>query len=372
MEVTYARADSSQLTDDLILEQIIGTSPAIQALREDIRRFAQYSVNVLITGPTGTGKEVIARTIHKVSPRRHKPFIPVDCAAVTGTLFASQMFGHLKGAFTGATHATVGCFRAADGGTIFLDEIGEMELALQAKLLRVLQQRAVVPVGGHEEIPVDASVIAATNRDLVEEVRRGCFREDLYYRLNVVRLNPPPLAERREDIPLLVSHFLGELSLRHGSLRKEISDEALAVLVDYSWPGNVRQLQNLLERLTVSCPSDTITADDVAVHLATSVPPLRPGDRDDGTGPAKAANSDGNSSVSRVEQTVLQPGDVQSWYSLEEVQRIHIQSTLEHTFYNQSAAAELLQVDRSTLRRMMEKLGVEFRRSKRGRPRKPR
>ncbi len=226
MEIaSHWQQSSGSKVDRHVLEKVVGISPAVSSLREEISRVAPFSVSVLITGPTGTGKEVIARTIHNASPRRDKPFIPVDCAAVTGSLFASHMFGHLKGAFTGATYAALGCFRAAESGTIFLDEIGEMEPALQAKLLRVLQQSTVVPVGGHEEVPIDARIIAATNRNLAEEVERGNFREDLYYRLNVVELHSIALSERAEDIPVLATHFLEELAFRHGMGCKRLARE---------------------------------------------------------------------------------------------------------------------------------------------------
>lgn len=373
MEIASQRPpQAGPLDDNYILEQIVGISPAIRALREELRRVAPFAVNVLITGPTGTGKEVIARTIHKLSPRREKAFIPVDCAAVTGTLFASHMFGHLKGAFTGATYAALGCFRAAEGGTIFLDEIGEMELALQAKLLRVLQQNTVVPVGGHEEVPIDVRVLAATNRDLADEVRHGKFREDLYYRLNVVQLNPIPLSERTEDIRVFAAYFLEELALRHGSERKRLSADALAALTEYSWPGNVRQLQNLLERLTLLSNSDVITDEDVVGCLgAGRYRPLH----DARVFPAAIqASAESHSTNDEPETETEANGPVESdaWFSLEDLERKYIELTLRRTSYNQSAAADLLQMDRSALRRKIDRLGLSLPSMRRGRPRKPR
>jgi two-component system nitrogen regulation response regulator GlnG len=353
------------------LHRIVGESPAIMELREEIKRIAPYSVNVLVTGPTGTGKEVVARTIHQASPRSEKPFIPVDCASVTGTLFASHMFGHLKGAFTGATYTSLGCFRAAEGGTIFLDEIGEMEPALQAKLLRVLQQNTVVPVGGHEEIPVDVRVVAATNRDLAYEVQQGNFREDLYYRLNVVELHLAPLSERREDVTVLANHFLSELAIRHGTPRKQLEAGALAVLTEYSWPGNVRQLQNVLERLVLFSQSDVIM-EDAAIGC------LRSGARQhravadlseaDDIDLECESDDDAHDPTPPIEL----PDATEAWFSLDDLERKYIALTLKRTSYNQSAAAKLLQMDRSALRRRIEQLGVELPKSLRGRPRKPR
>lgn len=366
-----------------VVEKLAGVSPAIEGLREEIRRIAPYCVNVLVTGPTGTGKEVVARTIHQASPREGKPFIPVDCAAVTGPLFASHMFGHLKGAFTGATYSALGCFRAAEGGTIFLDEIGEMEPALQAKLLRVLQQNTVVPVGGHEEIPIDVRVVAATNRNLAEEVQRGNFREDLYYRLNVVELQLAPLSERKEDIPVLAEHFLGELSFRHGATRKQLDTDAVAALVEYSWPGNVRQLQNFLERLmllseaNVICEADVIqclSAGSRRRHCESTYIELSNDYKNNGE--ADVADQAHHFDDRRVHRGVEAPVDsldeTEVWFSLEDLERKYIELTLKRTSYNQSAAAKLLRMDRSALRRRIVQLGVELPELRRGRPRKPR
>ena len=230
------------------IDRIVGISAWSDQVRRSIELVAAHQSSVLIMGPSGTGKELIARAIHGCSGRSKKPFIPVDCAVTTGTLFASHMFGHVKGSFTGATSSTLGCFRAADAGTIFLDEIGEMELELQAKLLRVLQQRVVVPVGSHDELAVDVRVLAATNRDLAVEVNEGRFREDLFYRLNVVAIRTSPLRERPEDVPILAERYLTELAVRHGMPMGTLAPEAVAILQEYAWPGNVRELENVLER----------------------------------------------------------------------------------------------------------------------------
>lgn len=247
------------------LERIVGLSPWSRRIRAEIHRLARYSSSVLVTGPSGSGKELIARAIHAESPRASKPFIPIDCASITGTLFASHMFGHVQGAFTGATHTAVGGFRAADGGTIFLDEIGELELDLQAKLLRVLQERTVVPVGSYQEMPVDVRVVAATNRDLGAEVRAGNFREDLYYRINVVSLRSDPLRDRPEDIEILARYIFAKLAVRHGMPLKYLSPRALEFLTSYAWPGNVRQLENVLERAALYSEFDEVGPQDLPV-----------------------------------------------------------------------------------------------------------
>jgi len=267
-----ASADSAEA------QLLVGVSPWATAMRSQIRKIAPHACNVLITGPTGTGKELIAQAIHRHGPRCHRPFIPVDCAAVNGTLFASQMFGHVKGAFTGADHAVLGCFRAAHGGTIFLDEIGELEPEFQAKLLRVLQGRAVTPLGSHEPIPVDVRLIAATNRDLAGMVAAGQFREDLYFRLNVVALETVPLKDRAEDIPLLAEHILARLAVRNATARKQVSPSCLAWLGAHDWPGNVRELENYLERASLMLDESETRGDALNAllrdpdHVAHEVP----------------------------------------------------------------------------------------------------
>src|SRR5881628_1714325 len=242
---------------------IIGESPAIQEVLVKIEQMAPVSSTVLIEGESGTGKELVAHGIHDLSPRRGKPFIAVNCAAIPDTLLESELFGHEKGAFTGAAERRLGRFELADGGTIFLDEIGEMPATTQVKLLRVLEDRTFFRVGGTQAIKVDVRVVAATNKSLKEEVALGRFRDDLFYRLNVLYIYLPPLRERKTDIPLLVRRFVAEFAKQHGRAFRGITPEALQILVDAEWPGNIRQLRNLIESMVVLAPEGEIRASDI-------------------------------------------------------------------------------------------------------------
>src|SRR5215475_13111024 len=230
------------------LDNIIGVSSAMEKLKQTIRTVASTQSTVLIYGESGTGKELVARAVHVCSPRANEPFVSINCGAFPETLLESELFGYVKGAFTGANQNKRGLFEVADGGTIFLDEIGEMNLTIQVKLLRVLQERTIRPVGSTTEIPIDVRVIAATNRDLDKQVAENTFREDLYYRLSVIPIRVPGLRERREDIPLLVNHFLKKYAPAAGKSIERVDGSSLAGLCDYEWPGNVRQLENTVER----------------------------------------------------------------------------------------------------------------------------
>lgn len=351
------------------IQRIVGVSAWSDQVRRSIELVAAHHSSVLIMGPSGTGKELIARAIHACSPRGQRPFIPVDCAVTTGTLFASHMFGHVKGSFTGATSSTLGCFRAADGGTIFLDEIGEMELELQAKLLRVLQQRTVVPVGSHQEVAVDVRVLAATNRELSREVAEGRFREDLFYRLNVVAIQTLPLRERPEDVPVLAARYLAELAARHGMPMCSLSPAAIDVLQAYAWPGNVRELENVLERAVMFSSGDEIDPDALSGLMGT-----RPaGEPSSGAAQLAVAASHGIVSatplpgVYRVEpripsaaQATAAESDASSaWPTLADVERMHLERTLAATLQNKSLAAKMLGIDRSVLRRKLQRYGLD-------------
>ena len=243
--------------------EIVGKSHAIRALIDRIERVAPTDARVLVTGENGTGKELVARAIHRQSPRRGGPFVEVNCAAIPGELIESELFGHMKGSFTGAVADRAGKFEQANGGTLFLDEVGDMSLAAQAKVLRVLQDNVVTRIGGSKPITVDVRVLAATNKNVEEEIAAGRFREDLYYRLNVVPLWVPPLRERREDIPSLVAHFINQLSEREGMTPRVIAEDAVHRLTEYDWPGNVRELRNTIERLLILASGPRITAADI-------------------------------------------------------------------------------------------------------------
>ena len=242
--------------------QLIGKSPAMDRLRDLIKRVANATTSVLITGESGTGKEMVARALHFQSPRAEEPFVVLNCGAIPENLIESELFGHVKGAFTGATAAKEGLFRAANGGTLFLDEVGELPPPLQVKLLRVLQERQVRPVGSSAEVEVDVRVVAATNRDVESEVEAGTFREDLFYRLNVIRIEVPPLRERPEDIPVLAGYFLQKHAALQGR-RLEFSPEAMRWLAQQSYAGNVRELENMVERDVTLAPGSTVNREDL-------------------------------------------------------------------------------------------------------------
>ena len=245
-------------------DEIIGTSPAIIRLKEEIDRAAPSDSWVLILGENGTGKELVARRLHKLSKRNIQPFIEVNCAAIPGELIESELFGHEKGSFTGATERKRGKFDLASNGTLFLDEIGDMSLNTQAKILRILQEQRFERVGGSQTIQVDVRVLTATNKNLEEEIANGNFRQDLYYRLNVIPLLVPPLRERKEDIPQLIEHFLTIYAILNNGNKKIITDGAIKKLMQHDWPGNVRELKNILERLVIMTPGNTITPDNIS------------------------------------------------------------------------------------------------------------
>jgi len=343
------------------LDALVGDSDWVRQVRAVVRGVAGYQTSVLISGASGTGKELIARAIHAHSPRADKRFIPVDCASITGTLFASHMFGHVKGAFTGANHDAVGCFRAADGGTIFLDELGELELELQAKLLRVLQERVVVPVGSHDGVPVDVRIIAATNRDLRKEVSAGRFREDLYYRLNVVAIQTLPLKDRPEDVEILAEHFLAAFAA-DGMPLKRFSPAALQKLRHYSWPGNVRELENAVERAILFSAGDwiepNVLPEDAETVSAQTIP----------AAPVACEPTVVRAAPAAVLSLPPAPAADGHWPTADEVMREHIRKTLEVAAYNQSAAARLLGIDRHQLRRRISQYGLDDVPTKVGRP----
>ncbi len=259
--------EQNRLLQDELFQEIIGSSPPIQQVLDLINRVAKEESMILLEGESGTGKELVARAIHRKSPRADKPFIKLNCGALNDNLLESELFGHEKGAFTGAIRRKKGRFELADGGTLFLDEVGEISPAMQIKLLRVLQEKEFERVGGEQTISVDVRIISATNKDLKKMISQRKYREDLYYRLSVIPLKMPSLRERREDIPLLVEHFLAKLAARRSGTQKRILPEGMKLLIDYSWPGNIRELENVIERLFVISPHDDISTELIAQQL---------------------------------------------------------------------------------------------------------
>jgi two-component system nitrogen regulation response regulator NtrX len=316
---------------------MVGESPALRRLRAEIAQAAPSNGRVLIFGENGTGKELVARAIHAQSHRAAAPFVEVNCAAIPEELIESELFGHTKGAFTGALAARKGKFELADGGTLFLDEIGDMSLKTQAKVLRALQEQRIEPVGGAGGVDVDVRVIAATNKDLEAEIRCGRFREDLYFRLNVIPFQVPPLRERREDVPLLTRHFLKLLSAEHGRRPREVSSEALAVLARLQWPGNVRELRNILERLVIMTPGEVIELHHLPASLAPGPPDLAAEAKD----PTAGALEDATLLAAR-----------------EEFERRYILQRYRECGGNMSRTAEALGVERSNLYRKMKAYGL--------------
>ena len=324
------------------LDPIVGTSSWAHNVRNLISQVANHHYSVLVHGPSGTGKELIARAIHVEGSRADQPFIPVNCAAIPGSLFSSQLFGHVQGAFTGADYDTLGCFRAAERGTIFLDEVGELDLECQAKLLRVLQERIIVPVGNHKGQPIDVRVVAATNRDLEDDVRDGRFRLDLYYRLNVLSIESQALKDRVADIEQLANHFLVQATVESGLPLKQLSSAAVALLQSYEWPGNVRELQNMIERAVVFTQAEILGP--------ASFPQILEG---------KASVLTGTSAQNAAELKAPDENGVIAWQTLAEMEEEHIRRTLQKTTNNRSAAARMLNVDRKLLARKIKKYDID-------------
>jgi DNA-binding NtrC family response regulator len=314
---------------------MVGSSPAMLDVYKLVARVSEGRSTVLLQGESGTGKELIARAIHANSPRRDKPFVPVNCGALPDTLLESEMFGYEKGAFTGAVGTKTGLFESASGGTLFLDEIGELGQALQVKLLRVMQDHEVRRVGGIGSIKVDVRIIAATNRDLEQLVKEGKFRDDLFYRLNVVRITLPSLKERHEDIPMLAHHFLQKCGAGAPRAVRGFHPDTLVLLTRYRWPGNVRELENAIERAVSLSHGPLITPDDLPAAVSQAVA----------------------ASEQKIEMT--DAGD-NAYLTLEEVEKRHLVRVLKETKGNKVKAAKILGIDRRTLYRMAERFGIDL------------
>jgi Nif-specific regulatory protein len=331
--LVQAESENETLREQLDQQfRLVGESPAMVRLREMIQRISGTDATVLIRGESGVGKELVARALHNGSSRRDGPFVTMNCAALSETLLESELFGHEKGSFTGATARKIGKFEQAHRGTIFLDEVGEMSAAIQSKFLRVLEGHPYERVGGGTPVKVDVRVLAATNRDLETSVEAGEFRKDLYFRLQVVELDVEPLRSRQDDIPLLAHHFLQRFARKSGRPPKALAPSALATLKAYHWPGNIRELQNTIERAVILSPEEVIGPQDIQLSaLGASAPPV----------PVATSSEE-----FQVE-------------SLEDLEQRHILATLEHTGWNKSQAAQLLGIERSTLDRKLKRYDVE-------------
>ncbi len=331
---------------------IVGGSPAMQQIFKAVGRVAGTDLTVLLRGESGTGKELVARAIHENSRRKGRPFIPVNCAAIPRELLESELFGHEKGAFTGALAARRGRFEQAEGGTIFLDEVGDMDLSLQTKLLRVLQERYIERLGGEGSIPVDARIIAATNQDLEAAVASRTFREDLFYRLNVVAIHLPPLRDRREDISSLVGHFLAAFAQEQRTSPKVVSPEAMALLLVYGWPGNVRELENVVKRASALATTTLILPDHLPdpIRHATSVA--------EAAAPSNPFPADWiRAELARLQGA--QDGRLHDHF-VACLERPLLELVLRRMGGNQVKAAELLGINRNTLRKRIKELGISL------------
>lgn len=320
------------LAESYVFQGMVGKNPYMLEVFSLIERVAKYSVSVLITGETGTGKEMVAQAIHSLSPRHDKNLVICDCTAIPETLFESELFGYVKGAFTGADKPKDGLFKEADSGTIFLDELGEIPTSVQSKLLRVLEEHQFRPLGSNKNVNVDVRVISATSRDLREDIKKGNFREDLFHRINVFEIKLPPLRERKEDIPLLCRRFLGTYNKAYKKNVLGISQRAQKIVLDYTWSGNVRQLENIIERAVMLCQEKFIDIKDLNHYLRDTA----------------------------VEEEISYPAPSTPLLKLDEVEKNHILEILKRTNNNKQKAAEILGLSRQALYRKLNKHSIPF------------
>ncbi len=319
-------------------QKLLGESEAMQVLREKIEKLARSQAPVYLRGESGVGKELVAKQIHELGPRTSANFVPVNCGAIPTELMESEFFGHIKGSFTGAVSDKEGLFQAANGGTLFLDEIAELPIHMQVKLLRAIQEKAIKPIGGQKEIPVDIRLLSATHKDLAKEVETGSFRQDLYYRINVIELNIPPLRERMSDLPILAEFMLTKISEQNGATTYSISKDALDKFQMYSFPGNIRELENILERAATLCDGNQITAQDI--------------DLPESKAPSQSDQPDPNESSITLSVDQLEDYLIQK-------ERKAIIAALEKTRWNKTAAAKLLGITFRQLRYRLQKLELE-------------
>ena len=325
-----------RITDGDLLYSLIGSTEIIAATRKTIGKLARSQAPVFISGESGTGKELVARMIHEQGARSARKFIPVNCGAIPTELMESELFGHVKGSFTGAVSDKEGLFRTAEGGTLFFDEVAELPLHMQVKLLRAIQEKTIRPVGGNSELPVDVRILSATHQDLHSLVKAGKFRQDLFYRINVIEIHVPTLRERTEDIPLLVEHILPQIGNKTGRETTKISKEAISKLQSYAYPGNVRELENILERTLALSEGDVITAEDLHLNEV----------------PGKSEHGKSGHAGSKTHSASLE-------HQLDDVERNTILDTLEETRWNRTAAAKKLGLSLRALRYRLEKFGLD-------------
>jgi two-component system response regulator PilR (NtrC family) len=336
---------------------LLGTSAQMREIRAMIAKLARNQAPVFVSGESGTGKELAARLVHTLGPRADAPFVPVNCGAIPGELVESELFGHRKGSFTGAVNDQQGLFQAAQGGTLFLDEIADLPLPMQVKLLRAIQQKSVRPVGAEQEVPVDVRIISASHHDLKQAVDRGAFRQDLFYRINVIELFIPPLRERAEDIDVLAGHILGRMAAQAGGDAQRLSDAARAALYAYDFPGNVRELENILERATALSDAPVLDVADLRLPAPNGGPAA---EHADDAGPRPTATA----AVPAPEhagagQTDIDIGDRPLEATLDEIEKKAILKALDATHWNRTAAAKLLGMTPRSLRYRLSKLGLD-------------
>ncbi|MCP5208788.1 MAG: sigma-54-dependent Fis family transcriptional regulator [Hahellaceae bacterium] len=322
--------------------QLLGTSQGMDKLRAQIRKLARSQAPVYISGESGSGKEMVAKMIHQLGPRAENAFVPVNCGAIPTELMESEFFGHKKGSFTGALENKTGLFQAAEGGTLFLDEVADLPMAMQVKLLRSIQEKTVRPVGEQKEIPVNVRILSATHKDLAIEVEENRFRQDLFYRINVIELKVPPLRDRRDDIPMLAHHILERIAQECGIENARLTPDAIRALQNYHFPGNVRELENIIERAFTLCENDTIDADDL--HLQNADFELDEGN---------------NRLQEHLQNTATHKGGVNLEEFLETIEKQAIEKALEETRWNKTAAAKKLGISFRALRYRLKKLGME-------------